>query len=357
MSAPAIVANKAIKRAASDDNSRPLILTMGDPAGIGPDISAEAWARRIDEDLPPFVVVGDAGLIEARAKALGLAVPVVSVQSPNEASRIFSDALGVLHQDLPGDVVPGRPNRAAATGAINAIEVAVRHVQSGEARAIVTNPINKKQLYEAGFPYPGHTEFLGALATSSDNSSAPIMMLVSNELKVVPATIHIPLNDVASSLSRSLISQIIIGTAHGLKRCFGICEPRIAVAGLNPHAGEDGAMGSEEIDVIAPAIKDARAMGLDVTGPHAADTLFSAQSRTTYDAAVAMYHDQALIPIKTLAFERAVNLTMGLPFVRTSPDHGTAYAIAGSGQASALSLIEAIKLADRVAIQQMATPA
>ncbi len=357
MSAPAIVENRTAKQAANGRSLSPLVLTMGDPAGIGPDITAQAWACRSEENLPPFAVVGDARLIASRAKALGLDVPTVRAKTPEEAYRVFGDALGVLHSELPVDVKAGQPNPSAASAVISAIEDAVAYVQSGKARAIVTNPINKKQLYDAGLPFPGHTEFLGALASPAGETFAPIMMLVSAELRVVPATVHIPLKDVPAALSRASIGQIIIGTARALDRCFAIAEPRIAVAGLNPHAGEDGAMGSEEAELIAPAIADAKASGIDVTGPHPADTLFAAQSRKTYDAAVAMYHDQALIPIKTLAFERAVNLTVGLPFVRTSPDHGTAYAIAGTGQASAVSLIEAIKLADRISARQMASPA
>jgi 4-hydroxythreonine-4-phosphate dehydrogenase len=357
MSAPAIVEKGAAKQAAADRSMSPLVLTMGDPAGIGPDITAQAWACRGEESLPPFAVIGDAELIASRAKALGLDVPTVRAKTPKEAYRSFGDALGVLHSDLPVGVKAGQPNPSAAPAVISAIEDAVALVQSGQARAIVTNPINKKQLYDAGLPFPGHTEFLGALARSTGETAAPIMMLVSDELRVVPATIHVPLKDVPSALSRASIGRIIAGTAQALESCFGISEPRIAVAGLNPHAGENGAMGSEEVEQIAPAIADAKANGIDVTGPHPADTLFSAQSRKTYDAAVAMYHDQALIPIKTLAFERAVNLTVGLPFVRTSPDHGTAYAIAGSGQASAVSLIEAIKLADRISVRQMASQA
>jgi len=222
-------------------------------------------------------------------------------------------------------------------------------VLAGAARAVVTNPVSKAVLYRAGFGFPGHTEFLASLANPSGAPPLPVMMLVAQEIKIVPVTVHIPLKDVAATLSRALIVSTLLTTARDMRRYFGLASPRLAVTGLNPHAGEDGGLGREEIDIIAPAIEEARAIGLVVTGPHPADTLFHAEARQGYDAAIAMYHDQALIPFKTLAFEHGINVTLGLPFLRTSPDHGTAFALAGTGRARSRSLIEALRLADAMA--------
>jgi 4-hydroxythreonine-4-phosphate dehydrogenase len=226
------------------------------------------------------------------------------------------------------------------------IEQGVRLVQQGEARAVITNPISKAALYGSGFAFPGHTEYLAALAASEGRTFQPIMMLVAGELKAVPVTIHVPLADVPGLLNEDLILATIRITVNDLRRFFGIERPRIAVSGLNPHAGEDGSLGREEVDIIAPALGVARAEGFDVTGPYPADTMFYAGARKDYDVAICMYHDQALVPFKTLAFEEGVNVTLGLPFVRTSPDHGTAFSIAGTGKANPRSLIEALRLAD-----------
>ncbi len=325
---------------------RPIALTLGDPAGIGPDITLSAWLAQADETVPPFVLLGDPAVLAARAELLGLKVPVAEVGEAEAAEARFAEELPVLPLTVAGEVVPGQPNPAAAPAVQRSIEEAVRLVQAGEARAVVTNPISKAMLYRGGFGFPGHTEYLAALAARGGEAPRPVMMLASGSLRVVPVTIHIPLKDVAPALSKALILSTIEIAAKDLRRYFGIARPRLAVSGLNPHAGEDGNLGREEIDVIAPAIEAARAKGLDVTGPHPADTMFHASARASYDAAICMYHDQALIPLKALAFDEGVNVTLGLPFIRTSPDHGTAFAIAGTGRASPRSLIEALKLAD-----------
>lgn len=325
---------------------RPLALTLGDPAGIGPDITLLAWKARTRESIPPFVLLGDAAVLADRAAALGLSVPLREVADASDAIGIFADALPVLPVPVAGAVIAGRPDQAAMPAVQQSIMRAVSLAQQGAARAVVTNPISKATLYRAGFAFPGHTEYLAALAAKDGLPLHPVMMLAAGTLKVVPVTIHIPLKDVPRALTKDLILATIETTAKDLGRFFGIERPRLAVTGLNPHAGEDGSLGREEIDIIAPAIEAAFEKGLDVTGPHPADTLFHAGARSTYDAAIAMYHDQALVPFKTLAFEEGVNVTLGLPFVRTSPDHGTAFAIAGTGRASPKSLIEALRLAD-----------
>jgi 4-hydroxythreonine-4-phosphate dehydrogenase len=324
---------------------RPLALTIGDPAGIGPDIALGAYLARKREQVPAFVLIGDPAVLTARARALGLDAPLAVVAEIGEGPRRFPDALPVLPILGPGEVRAGRPDRAAAPLITRSIERAVALAEAGTARAVVTNPIAKSVLYGAGFAFPGHTEYLAALAAPKEKPPHPVMMLVGPSLKAVPVTIHVPLKEVPGLLTRGLIVKTIATTAEGLKRYFGIARPRLAVSGLNPHAGEDGSMGREETDVIAPAIAEARAIGLDATGPYPADTMFHDAARATYDAAICMYHDQALAPFKTLAFEEGVNATLGLPFIRTSPDHGTAFALAGTGKASPRSLIEALKLA------------
>jgi len=324
---------------------RPLALTLGDPAGIGPDITLLAWTARAQEAIPPFVLVGDAAVLAERARALGLSVPIGEISEPGAALGLFPRALPVLPVASPGPVVAGRPDQRAAHAVTQSIERAVALARHGAASAVVTNPIAKAVLYAAGFPFPGHTEYLAALASAEGRPLHAVMMLASPTLKVVPVTIHVPLKDVPPLLTEDLILATIEITARDLGRYFGLERPRLAVSGLNPHAGEDGGLGREEIDIIAPAIAAARAKGLNVTGPHPADTLFHGGARATYDAAICMYHDQALVPFKTLAFEEGVNVTLGLPFIRTSPDHGTAFGIAGTGQASPRSLIEALRLA------------
>ena len=332
----------------------PLAVTAGDPAGIGLEITLKAWAQRQARNLPAFVVVGPYEAIQTLSHVLGLAIPVISVRSYSEGQSAFAAALPVIDVPLAIKAKPGTPESANGAAVISAIERAVRAVRLGEARAVVTNPISKYVLHSAGFKHPGHTEFLGTLAATFPAKSPvrPVMMLASDLLKVVPLTIHIPLRDVPGSISENLIVETARIVASSLTRDFGIASPRIAIAGLNPHAGENGSIGTEDATMIKPAIVRLLNEGLRVTGPHPADTLFHAAARTTYDAVIAMYHDQALIPIKTLAFDTGVNVTLGLPFVRTSPDHGTAFDIAPHGRASAASLIAAIKLAETIAARR-----
>ena len=327
----------------------PLALTLGDPAGIGPDITLSAWLAQWHEPIPPFVLIGDPTVLAARAELLGLKVPIAAIGEAEMAEARFAEELPVLPITVPGEVVPGRPDTAAAQAVQQSIERAVRLAEREEVRAVVTNPISKAMLYRGGFAFPGHTEYLASLAAHGGKTPHPVMMLAGDGLRVVPVTIHIPLKDVIPALSKELILTTIEITANDLRRYFGIARPRLAVSGLNPHAGEEGGLGREEIDIIAPAIEAARERGLDVTGPHPADTMFHAAARETYDVAICMYHDQALIPLKTLAFDEGVNITLGLPVIRTSPDHGTAFGLAGTGRASPRSLIEALRLADAMA--------
>lgn len=327
----------------------PLALTLGEPAGIGPDITLAAWLKRRELALPPFYVTGDPDLLSTRAKLLGLDVPVASV-APRDAVAAFANALPVSDCGLPATANPGKPDATSAAVAIAAIREAVGDVARGRAAAIVSNPIAKSVLTRAGFAHPGHTEFLAELAGEQTGTAVrPVMMLWSVELAVVPVTIHQALRDAIRTLSTDLIVETCRIAAKDLRERFGIASPRLALAGLNPHAGEDGTMGDEETTIIAPAIARLRQDGHAVAGPFPADTLFHAAARKTYDCAVCMYHDQALIPIKTLAFDSAVNVTLGLPFVRTSPDHGTAFDIAGTGRANPASLVEALRLAARLA--------
>jgi 4-hydroxythreonine-4-phosphate dehydrogenase len=336
----------------------PLALTLGEPAGIGPDITIAAWLRRTEFALPPFYVLGDAGFLARRARTLGVAVPIAAIR-PDAAADAFATALPVVDLALAVTAKPGQPDASSAPVAIAAIRRAVADVFAGRARAVVTNPIAKNVLYRSGFAEPGHTEFLARLAHETTGvESRPVMMLWSPDLAVVPVTIHLPLAEVAHRLDAELIVETGRIVAHDLARRFGIVRPRLAVAGLNPHAGEDGALGHEDATMVAPAVARLVAEGIAARGPVPADTLFHAAARATYDAALCMYHDQALIPIKTLAFDHAVNVTLGLPFVRTSPDHGTAFDIAGTGRADVSSLVAALKLADRLAVNdQPANPA
>ncbi|SCX88800.1 4-hydroxythreonine-4-phosphate dehydrogenase PdxA [Microvirga guangxiensis] len=326
---------------------RPLLLTQGDPAGIGPELTLQAWLQRDKIGLPPFAVLANPAHLEQVASALGWTVPVASVGVPQIAS-IFPHALPVIPLKASVSAQAGRPDPTGAASVIESIETAVHLVRNGEASALVTNPIAKHVLYEAGFRHPGHTEFLAALASEDGNSYHPVMMLWSEELAVVPVTVHIPLASVPAALTTELILLTGRIVARELKDRFGIANPRLAFAGLNPHAGENGAMGSEDQVVIAPAVTALQAEGIAAFGPLPADTMFHTRARKAYDAALAMYHDQALIPIKTIAFDEGVNVTLGLPFVRTSPDHGTAFDIAGKGIARPDSLMAAIKLAARL---------
>lgn len=327
--------------------ARPLALTMGDPAGIGLEIALKAWSLRERRGIPPFVLYADPGAVAERARSLGLDIALVDLSDSVAALDCFGNALPIVPVPLAARPVAGRPAAANAHAVIASIEWATRAVVAGHAAALVTNPIAKSVLYEAGFSHPGHTEYLAGLAGILTGAPIlrPVMMLAANDLRVVPLTIHVALKDVPALISRELLVQTIEIVATALRREFGVSAPRIAVAGLNPHAGESGSIGTEDRDMIAPAIAAMRERGLDVAGPFPADTMFHAAARSRYDAAIAMYHDQALIPIKTLAFDTAVNVTLGLPFVRTSPDHGTAFDIAARGTASPESLVAALHLA------------
>ncbi len=327
---------------------KPLALTLGEPAGIGPDITIAAWLRRNELNLPPFYLLGDRAFVAKRAKALGITLPLADVAA-GEVADAFARALPVVPTDQIATAEPGRPDESSAPAALASIHQAVADIRSGQAAAIVTNPIAKNVLYRAGFTHPGHTEFLAELAASGGKTPQPVMMLWSPDLAVVPVTIHLALREAIALLSTDLIVSTGRIVASEMKRRFGLVRPRLAVTGLNPHAGEDGTLGTEDKTMIAAAVDALRADGIDARGPLPADTLFHEAARRTYDCALCMYHDQALIPIKTLAFDEAVNVTLGLPFIRTSPDHGTAFDIAGTGRANPASLIAALRLAARMA--------
>jgi 4-hydroxythreonine-4-phosphate dehydrogenase len=326
----------------------PLALTLGEPAGIGPDITFAAWRRRAELGLSPFYILADPNFLRARAEHMASDVPITVVE-PSAAVATFAQALPVVDIGVTITAKPGQPDNSSAPAAIASIRRAVHDVHTGRAQAVVTNPVAKTILYRSGFAEPGHTEYLAKLAAEMMGIVAqPVMMLWSPELAVVPVTIHLPLREVMTQLTTELITSTGEIVARDLTERFGIARPRLAIAGLNPHAGEDGALGEEDGMVVAPAVARLRAQGIEARGPLPADTLFHAAARATYDAVLAMYHDQALIPIKTLAFDHAVNVTLGLPFVRTSPDHGTAFDIAGSGRADPSSLIAALRLARRL---------
>ncbi|MBR9841850.1 MAG: 4-hydroxythreonine-4-phosphate dehydrogenase PdxA [Rhodobacteraceae bacterium] len=315
----------------------PIALSCGEPAGVGPELAEKAWQALRDEFA--FFWVGD-------PRHLPGTVPHQIITAPSEASKVMPEALPVLPLAFEGDATPGQPDPANASGVIDAIACAVDLAKDGQASAICTAPIHKKALKDgAGFAFPGHTEYLAHLA----GVDRVVMMLASDRLRVVPTTIHIPISEVPNALTETLLEETLRITAQGLKDQFDIPAPRIAVAGLNPHAGEGGAMGREELEMISPLIERLKSEGMALLGPLPADTMFHEAARARYDAAVCMYHDQALIPIKALDFDKGVNVTLGLPFIRTSPDHGTAFDIAGTGQANPSSLIEALRMADRMA--------
>jgi 4-hydroxythreonine-4-phosphate dehydrogenase len=328
--------------------AKPLALTSGEPAGIGPDIAIMAWLRRHELKLPAFYLRADRGLLEQRARTLGLKVDLADVGA-EDAQRAFADVLPVVATGHAATARPGQPDGSSAEAAIASIRQAVGDVVAGKAAAVVTNPIAKSVLYRAGFRHPGHTEFLAELATAGGRAPQPVMMLWSPALAVVPVTIHLPLRDAIAQLSSELIVTTVRIVAAAMKDRFALARPRLALSGLNPHAGEDGGLGTEEQRIIAPAAEILRREGIEIRGPLPADTMFHVAARKTYDCAICMYHDQALIPIKTIAFDDAVNVTLGLPFVRTSPDHGTAFDIAGTGRANPASLIAALRLAARMA--------
>ncbi len=329
----------------------PLALTMGEPAGIGGEIALQAWLRRGD-GLPAFYVIDDPARLAGLARQLDWPVPVRAIGSPGEATAIFAEALPVLAVGGTPRGGPGRPEAADAPLVIGAIDAAVTAVRAGQAAAIVTNPINKDVLYRAGFRHPGHTEYLAELGGTGIPA---VMMLASPQLRVVPVTIHLALRQAVEQLTMARIVHAGRLTHQTLVRDFGIAQPVLMVAGLNPHAGEAGGLGREDIDIVAPAVAALRRDGIDAQGPRAADTMFHAAARNGYDAALCMYHDQALIPIKTLDFDGAVNVTLGLPFIRTSPDHGTAFDIAGKGIARPDSLIAALHLAAEMAARRSAS--
>jgi 4-hydroxythreonine-4-phosphate dehydrogenase len=328
---------------------QPLALTLGEPAGIGPDLALAIWRRRVELDLPAFYLIGDPAFLEDRAAQLNLDVPI-AVVTPKAAAAAFGSALPVVAIDIAVSAQPGRPDKSSAPAAVASIRRAVADVMANSAAAVVTNPVAKNVLYNWGFAEPGHTEFLARLVQEATGKMLrPVMMLWSPELAVVPVTIHLPLREIFAQLTTDLVVETGRIVAHDLTARFRLAHPRLAVAGLNPHAGEAGTLGEEDSAIVAPAVARLAAEGIDAKGPLPADSLFHERARASYDAALCMYHDQALIPIKTLAFDHAVNVTLGLPFVRTSPDHGTAFDIAGTGQADPTSLIAALRLAARLA--------
>ena len=343
MSAPLKTSDPAAKP------SRPLAVTMGDPAGIGGEIILKAWTQRRKADLSAFFAIDDPQRLTLLARQLDLAVPIQAIADPSECREVFASALPVLPQALCIESHPGVAEPGNAPAVLASIDRAVALAQDGAVSGLVTNPINKAVLYDAGFRHPGHTEYLASLTDPTANRGAPVMMLAAPQLKVVPVTIHLALGQAVASLTREKIVHCALTTAAALSRDFAIDGPRLAVAGLNPHAGEAGMLGREEIEIIAPAIEQLRGEGLIITDPAAADSLFHAAAREAYDVALCMYHDQALIPLKTLAFDEGVNVTLGLPVIRTSPDHGTAFDIAGKGLANPSSLIAALAMATSMA--------
>lgn len=323
---------------------------MGEPSGVGGELTLKAWHYQ-HSGLPCFAALDDPERLKQIANGIGLDVPVRLISHPKEAAEVFPKALPVLAETLPAASSPGLPNPANAPAVCRSIERAVTMALSGDAAGVVTNPIQKSTLYDAGFTYPGHTEFLAAL---SGEGVRPVMMLACDALKAVPVTIHMSLKDAIEALSADEIFEIGVLTDKALRRDFAIDRPRLAISGLNPHAGEEGAMGTEDQEIVAPAVRRLQAKGIDARGPLPADTMFNPRARAGYDAALCMYHDQALIPVKTLDFDGAVNVTLGLPFIRTSPDHGTALDIAGTGQARPDSLIAAIRMAAALATNRAA---
>ncbi len=333
-----------------DSISAPLAMTLGEPGGIGMETAAKAW-QILKEGGPVFFLIGDAELLIRRLGTAGISIPVTEISTPAEAFTVFSRALPVLPireardlKDMPGSA---RPETAEAV--LVSIRTAVRLAETGEAAGIVTLPLQKESLYAAGFGFEGHTDYLAELARQAGHEAEPVMMLVARDLRTVPVTIHVPLSDVPRRLDTEMIVRQGRIIARDLARRFRLETPRLAVAGLNPHAGEGGRMGTEEEAIIRPAVDQLRAEGISISGPLPADTMFHEEARSRYDAALCMYHDQALIPVKTLDFHGGVNVTLGLPFIRTSPDHGTALSLAGTGQARPDSLLAAIRMAAQMA--------
>jgi len=330
---------------------RPLALTMGEPAGIAGEIVVKVWHAPDGRPIPRFAVIGDPDWLRAEAHRIKSHSHVVEVSSLDEAAARFHEGVPVLPLRLATRAAPGKPNGRNAQAVIGAIEMAVSLARRGEASGVVTNPIHKATLYDAGFTFPGHTEYLASLC----GGATPVMMLAIEGLRVVPVTVHLSLAQAVRALSSEAIVAAAAITHQALIKDFGIASPRLAVAALNPHAGENGAMGDEEKTVIGPALAQLRTLGIDAVGPLPADTLFHAGARKRFDAAICMYHDQALIPLKTLDFAGGVNVTLGLPIVRTSPDHGTAFDIAGQDRADPTSLLAALRMAERIAMQRATT--
>jgi 4-hydroxythreonine-4-phosphate dehydrogenase len=327
----------------------PIAVSMGEPAGIGPDLILRLYAERAEHQVPPFIVYGNMGFLAARARRLGLDITFAAT-TPSEAVAQFPVALPVAHIE---GLVPDRPGETSPLSGkvvVEAITQAVNCVLGGACRAVVTAPIHKAALYKAGFKYPGHTEYLAALCDRGGSPPLAVMMLAHDNLRVVPLTIHVPLRDVPGLITGKLIRDTVLVVEHDLRTRFGVAMPHLAVTGLNPHAGEAGSIGLEDRDVILPAVLDLQHNGTHVEGPISADTIFLLPNWRKYDAVIAMYHDQALIPIKAVAFDETVNVTLGLPIVRTSPDHGTAFDLAGTGKGSAASMLAAIRMADKLAV-------
>ncbi len=320
---------------------------MGDPAGIGPEILAAAWAARVAENLPPFFAIGDRRALEAVWSG-----PITTLAAPGDAAAAFDTGLPLVQVDDPGEIVPGDANLAGARCALDSLEIAVGLARNGFAGGIVTGPVSKVQLYNIGFNYPGQTEFVAERCGIAACNA--VMMLAGPTLRTVPVTVHAPLSEVPRLLTTELIIAKARVTARALTRDFGIARPRLVLAGLNPHAGESGTLGREDLDIIRPAVEALLAEDIDARGPLSADTMFHAEARAHYDVALCMYHDQALIPLKTLHFEDGVNVTLGLPVVRTSPDHGTAFGIAGKSLANPRAMIEAIRMAGQCAARRLA---
>jgi len=336
-----------------NQNLPPLALTMGEPAGIGPELALKVWQKRQDFKIHPFVLIASKIQMIRCANELGYDIPFQEVNNPAEATGVFANALPLLPLAIDCDVSPGQLDPSAAPCITGSIKTAVDLALSAEVCAIVTNPIHKKNLYDSGFAYPGHTEFLSYLSNPSGQPPRPVMMLQGGGLRAIPVTIHMALVDVPAALTPELIVATAEIVHRDLIRCFGIEKPRLVVSGLNPHAGEDGALGVEDMTIIKPAVEQLHSQGLDIRGPLPADTMFHEKARQHYDAAICMYHDQALIPVKTLGFDTGVNITLGLDFIRTSPDHGTACDIAGQGKADPRSLVEALKTAVQMAACKM----
>jgi len=323
----------------------PLAVSLGDPAGIGPEVIAKCWDNRDAFALPAFVAIGDPRSIAAVWDG-----PIEVVDDPRQADAAFDHGLPVIQLNVPQADVPGHPSVMGAHTSLDSLEIAVGLARSGSASGVVTGPVSKEQLYAIGFQHPGQTEFVAErCGVASENV---VMMLAGPTLRTIPVTTHLPLNEVSSRLTTALIEARGRAALRGLQRTFGIAEPRLAVSGLNPHSGEGGQLGNEEVEIIAPAIAALAAEGWRVTGPHPADTMFHSRARAEYDAALCMYHDQALIPIKALHFEEAVNVTLGLPIVRTAPDHGTAFDIAGQDRADPRPMAAAIRMAAEAAAQR-----